>query len=154
MCNPTALPPLPPTARCPQVFVLGGKSYLLNFKQRQENARVLFHIFALCPATQFTTKLYPMSVFPGAGGAVSSHAPLDALVDACGGSRSSASYRPRRAPTRFITPAQLVERMEWARLWARRDISNFDYFKLDFISSGKVFIQSEKGIAWIFVGSC
>jgi hypothetical protein len=32
---------------------------------------------------------------------------------------------------------QLVERMEWTRLWLRRDISNFDYLSLLNAASGR-----------------
>ncbi len=119
-----------------QVFFLGGKSYLLHFPQRQENARVLSHLLSLCPRALLTSRVYAFDTLPGAAPPLSARAPLDAAL-ACVGGKCAPTLRPRQAPARFVTPAQLVERWQWTTLWARRDLSNFDYLSLLNAASGR-----------------
>ena len=115
-----------------QVFFTGGKSFLFNFKQRQENARVLSHIFALCSSASPSARMWPAGVFPGAGPSLCDN--HEALVSAAA---SKGTFKPRVPPRRFLSPAQLVEKMEWTKAWARRDISNFDYLMLLNSASGR-----------------
>lgn len=112
---------------------MNGKSYLFNFSQRQENARVMSHIFALSSSSSPSTRAWPAGVYPGAGPSLPDN--HDAIVAAFSGLKGS--FKARVPPRRFLTPGQLVDKFEWTRAWIRRDISNFDYLMLLNSASGR-----------------
>lgn len=118
------------------MFFVGGKSYLLHFPTRHENARVLAQLLALCPRTLMATRVYPYSTLPGWAPPQSARAPVDAAL-ACLAAKGVAPLRPRQSPVRFVTPGQLIDRWQWTNLWARRDLSNFEYLSLLNAASGR-----------------